>query len=82
MNKFKIFTVKGNVVDLAVVVILGSMLGAIVTSFVNDLVKFTCRKSFFAKNPLKLFVGFQKSVDKKWLKMYFDINTMIITQNK
>lgn len=38
MNEFKAFAVKGNVVDLAVAVILGGTFGAIVTSFVNDLV--------------------------------------------
>jgi len=38
MNDFKAFAVKGNVMDLAVAVIIGGAFGAIVTSFVNDLV--------------------------------------------
>lgn len=38
MNDFKAFAVKGNVIDLAVAVIIGGAFGAIVTSFVNDLV--------------------------------------------
>lgn len=38
LKEFKAFAVKGNVVDLAVAVIIGGAFGAIVTSFVNDLV--------------------------------------------
>lgn len=36
-NEFKAFAVKGNVVDLAVGVIIGGAFGKIVTSLVNDL---------------------------------------------
>ncbi len=38
LNEFKEFAVKGNVVDMAVGVIIGGAFGKIVTSFVNDLV--------------------------------------------
>ncbi|QJR16365.1 large conductance mechanosensitive channel protein MscL [Usitatibacter palustris] len=38
MSEFKEFAVKGNVVDLAVGVIIGAAFGKIVDSFVNDLV--------------------------------------------
>ena len=38
LKELKAFAVKGNVVDLAVAVIIGGAFGAIVTSFVNDLV--------------------------------------------
>lgn len=38
ISDFKAFAVKGNVIDLAVAVIIGGAFGAIVTSFVNDLV--------------------------------------------
>src|SRR5260221_13601880 len=38
-SEFKEFAVKGNVVDLAVGVIIGAAFGKIVDSFVNDLVK-------------------------------------------
>lgn len=38
LKEFKAFAVKGNVVDLAVAVIIGGAFGAIVTSFVNDLI--------------------------------------------
>ncbi|WP_211747252.1 large conductance mechanosensitive channel protein MscL [Paenibacillus sp. Marseille-Q4541] len=37
LNEFKEFAVKGNVVDLAVGVIIGGAFGKIVTSFVNDI---------------------------------------------
>jgi large conductance mechanosensitive channel len=36
LREFKTFLVRGNVVDLAIAVILGASFGAIVTSFVND----------------------------------------------
>jgi len=38
LKEFKTFAVKGNVLDLAVAVIIGGAFGAIVSSFVNDLV--------------------------------------------
>ena len=38
LNEFKDFAVKGNVVDLAVAVIMGGAFGAIVTSLVNDII--------------------------------------------
>lgn len=37
-SEFKAFAVKGNIVDLAVAVIIGGAFGRIVTSFVNDLI--------------------------------------------
>lgn len=37
LSEFKTFLMRGNVVDLAVAVVLGVAFGAIVTSFVNDL---------------------------------------------
>ena len=38
LQEFKEFAVKGNVVDMAVGVIIGGAFGKIVTSFVNDLI--------------------------------------------
>lgn len=38
LKEFKEFAVKGNVVDLAVGVIIGASFGKIVTSFVNDII--------------------------------------------
>jgi large conductance mechanosensitive channel len=37
LNQFKEFITRGNVIELAVAVIMGSAFGAIVTSFVDDL---------------------------------------------
>ena len=37
LREFKTFLMRGNVVDLAVAVVLGAAFGAIVTSFVNDI---------------------------------------------
>ena len=38
LKEFREFAMRGNVVDLAVGLILGAAFGAIVTSFVNDVV--------------------------------------------
>lgn len=38
LNEFKKFAVKGNVLDLAIAVIIGGAFGKIVTSFVNDVI--------------------------------------------
>jgi large conductance mechanosensitive channel len=37
LNEFKTFVMRGNVVDLAVGVVIGAAFGTVVTSFVNDL---------------------------------------------
>lgn len=47
LNDFKAFVMKGNVLDLAVAVIIGAAFGAIVTSMVNDIVM----------PPIGLFLG-------------------------
>ncbi len=38
LSEFKKFAIRGNVVDLAVAVIIGGAFGKIVTSFVNDII--------------------------------------------
>lgn len=38
LNEFKKFVLRGNVIDLAVAVVLGAAFGAIVTSLVNDII--------------------------------------------
>jgi large conductance mechanosensitive channel len=38
LQEFKVFIAKGNVLDLAVAVIIGGAFGAIVTSLVNDII--------------------------------------------
>jgi large conductance mechanosensitive channel len=37
LSEFKAFLMRGNVVDLAIAVVIGAAFGAIVTSFVNDI---------------------------------------------
>ena len=44
IQEFKEFAIKGNVVDMAVGVIIGGAFGKIVTSFVNDLTNAAVRK--------------------------------------
>jgi large conductance mechanosensitive channel len=56
LKEFKEFAMKGNVIDLAVAVIIGGAFGKIVTSFVNDILM----------PPLGLFLG---NVDFKDLKL-------------
>jgi large conductance mechanosensitive channel len=38
IKEFKAFIMRGNVLDLAVAVVIGAAFGAIITSFVNDLI--------------------------------------------
>jgi len=38
LNEFKKFAIKGNVIDLAVAVVIGGAFGKIVTSLVNDII--------------------------------------------
>lgn len=38
MQEFKEFAVKGNVIDLAIAVVIGGAFGKIITSFVNDII--------------------------------------------
>lgn len=56
MKEFKEFAMKGNVIDLAVAVIIGGAFGKIVSSFVNDILM----------PPLGLLLG---NVDFKDLKL-------------
>lgn len=56
MKEFKEFAMKGNVIDLAVAVIIGGAFGKIVSSFVNDILM----------PPLGLLLG---NVDFKELKL-------------
>lgn len=57
LNEFKKFAIKGNVIDLAVAVVIGSAFGAIVSSFVNDIIM----------PPLGLLVGGVDFTDLKWV---------------
>jgi large conductance mechanosensitive channel len=72
VKEFKEFAVKGNVVDLAVGVIIGGAFGKIVSSFVNDIVM----------PPLGILIG---GVDFKDLKVVLkaavDATTPAVTLN-
>ena len=57
IKEFKEFAVKGNVVDLAVAVIIGGAFGNIVSSFVNDIIM----------PPLGLLLGGVDFTDLRWV---------------
>ena len=62
IKEFKEFAVKGNVVDLAVGVIIGGAFGKIVTSMVNDLIM----------PPISLLIG-----DKGFTNLYIPLNSKV-----
>ena len=62
IKEFKEFAMKGNVVDLAVGVIIGGAFGKIVTSMVNDLIM----------PPISLLIG-----DKGFTNFYFPLNSKV-----
>lgn len=71
LKEFKDFAMRGNVVDLAVAVIIGGAFGKIVTSFVNDILM----------PPIGLLLG---NVDFKDLKMVMKAateTTAVVTWN-
>ncbi len=57
LQDFKAFALKGNVVDMAVGVIIGGAFGKIVTSVVNDIIM----------PPLGLLIGGMNFKDLKWV---------------
>lgn len=57
VKEFKQFAIKGNVVDLAVGVIIGAAFGKIVTSFVDDLIM----------PPIGYIIGGIDFAHKKWV---------------
>jgi large conductance mechanosensitive channel len=57
LRDFKVFVMRGNVVDLAVAVVLGAAFGAVVTSFVNDLLMPPIGLLFGRVNFTDLFVS-------------------------
>lgn len=62
VKEFKEFAIKGNVVDLAVGVIIGGAFGKIVTSMVNDLIM----------PPISLLIG-----DKGFANFYIPLNRKV-----
>ena len=57
MSEFKAFAMRGNVVDLAVGVVIGAAFGKIVTSLVNDIIM----------PPIGLLTGGVDFADLKWV---------------
>jgi large conductance mechanosensitive channel len=57
INEFKAFAMKGNVVDMAVGIIIGAAFGKIVSSIVSDIIM----------PPLGLLIGGVNFTDLKWI---------------
>lgn len=60
LKELKAFLLRGNVVDLAVAVIIGAAFGAIVTSFVNDII------TPLILNPALKAAGVEKISELTW----------------
>ena len=60
LKELKAFLLRGNVVDLAVAVIIGAAFGAIVTSFVNDVI------TPLILNPALKAAGVEKIAELTW----------------
>ena len=60
LKDLKAFLLRGNVVDLAVAVIIGAAFGAIVTSFVNDII------TPLILNPAMKAAGVEKIAELTW----------------
>ena len=60
LKELKAFLLRGNVVDLAVAVIIGAAFGAIVTSFVNDII------TPLILNPAMKAAGVEKIAQLSW----------------
>ena len=60
LKELKAFLLRGNVVDLAVAVVIGAAFGAIVTSFVNDII------TPLILNPALKAAGVEKIAELTW----------------
>ena len=60
LKDLKAFLLRGNIVDLAVAVVIGAAFGAIVTSFVNDII------TPLILNPAMKAAGVEKIVQLSW----------------
>ena len=60
LKELKAFLLRGNVVDLAVAVVIGAAFGAIVTSFVNDII------APLILNPALKAAGVEKIAELTW----------------
>ncbi|MBQ8564757.1 MAG: large-conductance mechanosensitive channel protein MscL [Bacteroidaceae bacterium] len=64
LSDFKAFAMRGNVIDMAVGVIIGGAFGKIVTSVVNDIIM----------PPIGLLVGGVNFTDLKWVMKAAELN--------
>ena len=64
LSDFKAFAMRGNVIDMAVGVIIGGAFGKIVTSVVNDIIM----------PPIGLLVGGVNFTDLKWVMKPAELN--------
>ena len=60
LKELKAFLLRGNIVDLAVAVVIGAAFGAIVTSFVNDII------TPLILNPALKAAGVEKIAELTW----------------
>lgn len=67
VKEFKEFIVKGNVIDLAVGVIIGAAFGKIITSLVDDIIM----------PPLGYLIGGIDFAEKKWVLVPEDTSTKV-----
>lgn len=67
IKEFKEFISKGNVIDLAVGVIIGAAFGKIITSFVDDIIM----------PPVGYVMGGVDFADKKWLLVPADVTNKV-----
>ena len=93
LKDFKTFLLRGNVVDLAVAVVIGAAFGAVVTAFVKDLITpllaipgktdfsslhFTIRKSTFAYGDfLNVLIAFVSIAAAVFFLVVRPINTLM-----
>lgn len=71
INEFKAFAIKGNVIDLAVGIVIGAAFGKIITSIVSDIIM----------PPLGLLVGGTNFTDLKLVLKDAVGNTPAVTLN-
>jgi len=77
MKEFKTFAVKGNVIDMAVGIIIGAAFGKIVTSFVNDVVMPPLGKLIGGVDFKNLVIALGDGPDAPAIKYGAFINTVI-----
>jgi large conductance mechanosensitive channel len=78
LNEFKAFINRGNVLDLAVAVIMGAAFGAVITSFVNDILMQIIAAIFGQPDFGSLYFNLGNGVIKYGLFLNAVINFLIV----